>query len=75
MAEQSCEDKLAEAKEALHQLLTGRKIATVGYGDRRVSYTQANISDLRAYISELEAECGSSEEATTNRRRPFRVIW
>jgi hypothetical protein len=69
MAEQTCAQKLAEAKVAMHALQTGKGIVSVGYGERRVQYTAATISDLRAYISELNAECGDC----TKRRRPFTV--
>lgn len=73
MAEPTCQQKLAEAKTALHALLTGKSVMSVGYGERRVQYTQANIADLRAYIQQLEAECGSNPNCA--RRRPIGVVW
>lgn len=50
--------RLTEAEEALHRLQIGEQTASVGYDGKSVSYTQANIGALRAYIRELEAALG-----------------
>ena len=62
--------KLTEAREALHLLLTGQNMVVIGYAERRVTYTSTNIADLRAYIAELE---GLIDPVV--RRRPFHVFW
>lgn len=74
----TCAEKLEEARNALHMLMTGTKVVRVSYasaggGSRSVDYTQANVTELRAYIRELEAECGG--DGGPRPRRPFGVTW
>lgn len=61
---------LQEAKDALHNLLTGKRAVVIGYGERRVEFTAGNIDELRKYIAELEGKVDS-----TKARKPFRLIW
>lgn len=56
MALMSVEDRLAEAKQALHQLQVGRAEVEVSYDGSVVKYARAEIPALKAYISQLEAE-------------------
>ncbi len=70
MAEMTAAEKLAEAETALHKLLTGTKLVQVGYGERRLQYTQANVADLRAYIAQLKGEIDPCKA-----RRPFGVVF
>lgn len=72
MAELTTAQKLVEAKSALHALLTGQQMVEVGYGERRVKYTQTNITQLRSYIAELELATGARTEPL---RRPLKVIY
>ncbi|MCK9468490.1 MAG: gpW family protein [Porticoccaceae bacterium] len=72
---EQCRAYLAEARAALHAISTGKHRQTVQYGERRVTYTQANVADLRAYISQLEAQCGCGATGGASVRRPFGVIW
>lgn len=54
-----CAQRLAEAKEALHQLQLGKQVVKVevhGAPGRSVTYTPANIEQLKRYIAMLEAE-------------------
>lgn len=44
---------LDEAIAARHALITGKAKASVGFGDRRLEYTQATLKDLENYIGEL----------------------
>ena len=60
---------LAEAKAALHELLTGRQVASIGKGDRQVSYNRAQLSDLRAYIVELELQITNLGGTSARRKR------
>ena len=49
--------RLAEAKAALHRLLLGEGVQSVtDQSGERVVFTTANVSRLKAYIAELEAE-------------------
>jgi len=66
-----CATRLLEAKLALHKLMTGATTVTVGYGDRQIQYRSSDAGNLRAYIRELEQECGD----VTKVRKPFSVIW
>lgn len=75
----TCAERLKEARNALHALMTGKKAVRVSYssdtgGSRSVEYKQADIAELRQYIRELEAECGGTS-AATKPRRPFEVTW
>lgn len=71
MAELTCAEKLAEARTAMHLLVTGTRVVSVGYGERRIQYSQAMIAELRTYIKNLEAECGDPVAV----RRPLRGIF
>lgn len=70
MAELTTAQKITEAETALHKLLTGTKLVQVGYGERRIQYTQANIQALREYIATLKGEADP-----TKQRRPMGVVW
>jgi hypothetical protein len=69
MAALTAAEKLTEAREALHSLLTGKRSVMMQYEGTRVQFTQANVDELRQYIAQLEGEVDP-----TKRRRPFRVF-
>lgn len=49
--------RLVEAKEALHAILTGQAVVRVqDQSGESITYSPANVNRLRAYILELEAE-------------------
>jgi hypothetical protein len=51
------QQRLDEAKAALHDLMTGRAVrVVVDQNGERVEYSVANRANLLAYISMLEAE-------------------
>lgn len=50
--------RLTEAEAALHDLQTGRREVSVGYDGRSVTFTQASIGQLRAYIADLKSQLG-----------------
>ena len=66
------QQQLQEARAARHKLLTGTKVVSVGYGERRIQYRDfaTDIEKLEAYIRELEEKLGLIE-----RRRPLEVQW
>lgn len=71
---QTCEEKLAEAKQALHDLNIGKSTVEVWDGDFRARYTSANIDRLQAYVNALDAQCGDSAASgcgCANTRRPL----
>ena len=65
---------LLDSQQALHDLITGGKPVSVTYvqgdGQKMVTYTKANIGNLRGYIAELKTQLG-----ITNGRRPFRPVF
>jgi hypothetical protein len=46
---------LTEAQTAYHALSTGTQTVSVGTGDTRVTFTAAQVADLRRYIADLQA--------------------
>ena len=66
--------KLAEAEVAYHQLLTGGQRASVSFGpSKSVSYTQANIAELRRYINDLKDQIKTLEGCDPVKRGTVRV--
>ncbi|HCL8034989.1 TPA: gpW family protein [Escherichia coli] len=59
-------EELAAARAALHDLMTGKRVATVQKDGRRVEFTATSVSDLKKYIAELEVQTGM----TLRRRGP-----
>lgn len=47
------QELLNEAVAARHALLTGKATVSVGFGERKVEYTAANLGALDRYIGEL----------------------
>ncbi len=47
--------ELIEARAALHDIMTGKRVATVQKDGRRVEFTATSVSDLKKYIAEMEA--------------------
>lgn len=58
--------ELDSARAALHDLLTGKRVATVQKDGRRVEFTATTAGDLKKYIAELEIQIG----LTQRRGRP-----
>jgi hypothetical protein len=62
--------QLGELETALHSLLTGKRVVQVGYGEERLTFSEANIGELRMQIATLKAEIGGDD----TRRRPFGIV-
>ena len=61
-------NRLTTAEDALHGLLIGQQAASVNFGRGHVvTYTQANITELRRYISDLRAQIAALEGARPTR--------
>jgi len=55
------EQRLAEAEDARHWLLTGRQTVTVqASGDKQITYARTELRQLDAYIAELKRRLGQS---------------
>lgn len=46
--------QFSEAKQAYHDLMTGQAVVSFSRNGRVTQFSQANKSDLKAYIDELE---------------------
>lgn len=58
------QERIADAKAALHDLMTGRRVrVVVDQNGERVEYSAANRADLSAYIAMLEAELAGKSTA------------
>jgi hypothetical protein len=53
--------RLAEASEALHQLIIGKRTVKVMVDGQSVEFTAANRADLEAYISRLTSELAGAQ--------------
>lgn len=61
--------RLAQAQEALHNLVTGRMARViVDQNGERVEFTMTTVSQLEAYIARLEAAAAGS---TNGARKPL----
>lgn len=69
----ACADDLAEAKAALHALVIGGGVVRIAFEGESTEFQPADAPRLRAYIRDLEAECG--ESAATMSRAPARVLY
>jgi len=58
--------ELDAARDALHDLMLGKRVATVQKDGRKVEFTATSVAELKKYIAELEVQVGSS----TRRRGP-----
>ncbi|HED3852415.1 gpW family protein [Enterobacter soli] len=60
--------ELDAARAALHDLMMGKRVATVQKDGRRVEFTATSVSDLKKYIADLESQIGTH----SRRRGPAR---
>jgi hypothetical protein len=60
--------ELDAARAALHDLMMGKRVATVQKDGRRVEFTATSVSDLKKYIADLESQVGTH----SRRRGPAR---
>lgn len=58
-----CVTRLAEARTALHAMITGKQRVTVSYLGQSVTYTPSTRHELERYVRQLEAECGDTTTA------------
>ncbi len=77
MAEKTCAEKLAEARNAYHDINTGGAIRRfVDQNGEQIEYQMANRAGLKDYIRELEAVCGDPPaEGIHAYRGPLRFVF
>ena len=62
--------RISEVETAIHNLMTGAREVEIAFGDRRVRYTEANLTDLQRYLAWLQQQL---EALTNGRRRPIYI--
>lgn len=77
MMTQPLVEKLADAREAYHDLMTGKAVrVVVDANGERVEFTAANRQALYSYIQQLAAQVESESSATTVRASsPVRFLF
>lgn len=59
------QSRLTEAEEALHKLATGERVVTIGHAEGTLTYTQATIGELQAYITQLRSDIAAAGPSST----------
>lgn len=73
MAQMTTAEKLVEAEQALHDLLTGTSArVVVDQNGERIEYTAASAPRLRAYIQELKQQLSSPNLGSNG---PLRAVF
>ena len=75
MATLTTQQKIDDAEDKYHKLMSGALRVLVRDGDSMLQYTEANKADLFAYIGQLENLKKVEEGTKTRRREPAGVIW
>jgi hypothetical protein len=57
-SKEQLQQRLSEAEEAYHSLMTGLKEVVVTYNNRTVTFNQTSKNDLKIYIDELKIQLG-----------------
>ena len=65
---------LTAAEAALHAVEIGGKVEVLAYGDKRLQYTPANVTELRRYVARLTDQVNACNGSSTLRRRIISVI-
>lgn len=80
IATPNCDDVLRRLYNAIIDLQTGKKTTSISFGERSVSYTQANFKQMMDLYSQFYRTCGAdtdlpdlSASALVERGRPFIV--
>lgn len=61
------QQRIEEAENALHELSLGKRVVKISRNGKSLEFNQANVSDLRRYITEMKNQLGGT------RRRPMGV--
>jgi hypothetical protein len=62
--------RLAEAEQALHDLALGGSVVSISDNERKITFTAANIGQLRGYIDDLRRQIAELECPLPPRRGP-----
>jgi len=61
MPDSPCLANLRELKTSIDEAMKGKKIQSVGHGDRNVAYWDAKIADMIAYYRQLWNQCPEAQ--------------
>ncbi len=59
---------LSEAQTAYNDLNTGQQVVSVGTGDKRLTFTAAEVSNLKQYILDLQSAIAAATGNGTRRK-------
>lgn len=65
---------LAAAETALHEVTIGKRVQMMMYGSKSITYTQANVSELRSYVTALRDQVAACTGTRRNVRRRIGII-
>jgi len=65
---------LGEAQTALHKLIIGSKVEVLRDGEKAMTYSKAEIAQLRAYVADLQAKVNDCNGVASGRRRIIHFI-
>ena len=67
-----CLELLPQLKAAYVELTTGSHKSVIKYRDRTVTYSQANMIELKKFMNELDGQCGCNK-GRASRLGPLKV--
>lgn len=75
----SCDElakRLGQVGDAIHGFLIGKGTQSVTYGDQQVTYSKADIGEVRAYADELarESDCRCGTSFSRRVRRSIQAV-
>jgi hypothetical protein len=56
--------RLSEAQDAFHSLNMGAQAVSLGIGDKKLTFTPADVSKLRTYIKDLQVAISVAQGGT-----------
>lgn len=65
---------LTAAETALHNLQVGGAVEVLRHGEKSLTYTPANIAELRKYVQLLTDQVNACDGSETLRRRIIGII-
>lgn len=66
---------LTAAETAMHQVAIGSKVEVTQYGTKSITYTRANLGELKRYVAELRDQVAAcTGDSTRRKRRVFGII-
>lgn len=67
--------RLGEAQDAYHALNTGAQTVSLSMGDKRLTFTPAEVEQLARYIRELQTAIAVAQGVSDPRSRPAVATW